>query len=259
MAKKILSKGIDISYANGKIDWSIMKNNVDWVIFRVGYGSDYASQDDAQFKNNIEGCEKYGIPYGVYLYSYADTAEKAKSEAEHCIRLLKGHHPTMPVFYDMEEEKIRVLGKDRILQHAKIFCRYITEAGYLYGTYCNTDWFTNYLTDKWYDSYPKWLAQYNNVVTYKGTYDIWQYSCKGKMPGHSGDFDMNYCYTSFLKGDVNLDGKITAADARMALQASAKMKKLNNIQKWNADMNKDGKLTASDAKAILEIAAKIKK
>ena len=90
MAKTILSKGIDVSYANGKIDWSVMKNHVDWVIFRVGYGSNYASQDDAQFENNIKGCEKYGIPYGVYLYSYADTVEKAKSEAEHCIRLLKG-------------------------------------------------------------------------------------------------------------------------------------------------------------------------
>lgn len=229
MAKEILSKGIDISYANGKIDWSIMKDEVDWVILRVGFGSNYESQDDAQFKNNIEGCEKYEIPYGVYLYSYATTVEKAKSEAEHCVRLLKGHRPTMPVFYDMEEERIRVLGNSKILELAKTFCNEITKAGYLYGTYCNTNWFTNYLTDKWYDQYPKWLAQYNDKVTYKGTYDIWQYSSTGKINGHKGNFDMNYCYTSFLPGDINLDGKITAADARLALRAASKLAKLSKL------------------------------
>ena len=258
MAKEILSKGIDISYANGKIDWSIMKDEVDWVILRVGFGSNYESQDDAQFKNNIEGCEKYGIPYGVYLYSYATTIEKAKSEAEHCIRLLKGHRPTMPVFYDMEEERIRVLGNNKILDLAKTFCNEITKAGYLYGTYCNTNWFTNYLTDKWYDQYPKWLAQYNDKVTYKGTYDIWQYSSTGKINGHKGNFDMNYCYTSFLPGDINLDGKITAADARLALRAASKLAKLSKLQIWNADMNKDGKVTAADARTILKLSAGVK-
>jgi GH25 family lysozyme M1 (1,4-beta-N-acetylmuramidase) len=135
----------------------------------------------------------------------------------------------MPVFYDMEEEKIRRLGKETILKHAQLFCHYIEKAGYLYGTYCNTDWFTNYLTDKWYDQYPKWLAQYNDKVTYKGTYDIWQYSSTGKINGHKGNFDMNYCYTSFLPGDINLDGKITAADARLALRAASKLAKLSKL------------------------------
>ena len=258
MAKEILSRGIDISYANGKIDWSIMKDEVDWVIFRVGFGGDYVAQDDTQFQNNINGCEKYNIPYGVYLYSYADTTGKVESEAKHCLRLLKGHKPVMPVFYDMEEEKIRRLGKQKILEHAKLFCKRITEAGYLYGTYCNTDWFTNYLTDGWYDTYPKWLAQYNNKVTYKGTYDIWQYSCTGTIKGHTSKFDMNYCYTSFLPGDINLDGKVTAADARLALRAASKLAKLNTTQVWNADMNKDGKVTAADARTILKLSANVK-
>ena len=47
MSKKILSKGIDVSYANGKIDWAKMKDNIDWAILRCGYGGDYSNQDDA--------------------------------------------------------------------------------------------------------------------------------------------------------------------------------------------------------------------
>lgn len=258
MAKEILSKGIDVSYANGKIDWSTMKSQIDWAILRVGFGGDYTTQDDVQFQNNINGCEKYNIPYGVYLYSYATTVDKAISEANHVIRLLKGHKPTMPVFYDLEEDKIQLIGKDNILKISKAFCQKITEAGYLFGTYANKNWYTNYLTDKWYDNYPKWLAQYGSTVTYKGTYDIWQYSDKGTFTGFNGKFDMNYCYTSFLPGDINLDGKVTAADARLALRAASKLAKLNTIQLWNADMNKDGKVTAADARTILKLSAEVK-
>lgn len=257
MAKKIMSKGIDVSYANGKIDWSKMKGQIDWAILRIGYGGDYTNQDDAQWLNNVKGCEKYGIPYGVYLYSYATNTTKAKSEAAHTIRLLKGHKPTLPVFLDLEESSISRLGKSTILSIAKTFCDEITKAGYLYGTYANKSWFTNYLTDKWYDNYPKWIAQYNNAVTYTGTYDIWQYSSTGRFNGYSCNFDMNYCYTSFLKGDVNLDGKVTAADAGLALRAGAKLTKLTAIQAWNADVNGDGKVNAADAQRILQMAAKL--
>ena len=235
-----------------------MKNNIDWVIIRCGYGGNYSSQDDAQWEHNVSSCEKYGIPYGVYLYSYATNEEKAKSEAEHTIRLLKGHEPKMPVFLDLEENRIASLGKAKILSIAKIFCNEITKNGYLYGTYANKNWFANYLTDSWYDKYPKWIAQYNKTVTYKGTYDIWQYSSNGTFDGFNSKFDLNYCYTSFLKGDANGDGKVTSADAREALRVAAKIDNCNATEKHLMDMNNDGRITSADAREILKDAARIK-
>ena len=258
MAKKILSEGIDVSYANGKIDWSKMKDKIDWVILRCGYGGNYTNQDDAQWLNNVAGCEKYGIPYGVYLYSYATDTTKAKSEAAHVIRLLKGHKPDMPVFYDLEEPRISALSKAKVLEIAKTFCNEITKAGYLYGTYSSKSWFTNFLVDKWYDKYPKWVAQYYSSCTYTGTYDIWQYSSTGKFSGYNCNFDMNHCYTSFKKGDVNKDGKVTAVDAREALRAAAGLETLDVIQKHNADVNNDGKVTAVDAREILKESSGLK-
>lgn len=255
MAKEITAKGIDVSAHQGKIDWSKAKKHVDFVIIRCGYGGNYTNQDDKQWKNNIEACEKYGIPYGVYLYSYATTVEKAKSEADHVIRLLKGHRPDMPVFYDMEENTIAIQGKAKILSFAKAFCEKITAAGYLYGTYANKNWFENYMTNVWYDKYPKWLAQYNSKVTYNGIYDIWQYSSRGNVSGISGYVDMNYSYTSYLKGDVDGDGDVDAADARKAIRASAKLEKLTDAQKNAADMNNDGNVTAADAQSILQKSA----
>ena len=257
MANKVLFKGIDVSYANGKIDWAKVKNEIDFAVLRCGFGGDYTSQDDTQWKNNVEACEKYNIPYGVYIYSYATTTDKAKSEAKHVIRLLKGHKPDLPVFFDLEESKIAELGKSKILELSKVFCDAITKEGYLYGTYANKNWFSNYLTDKWYDKYPKWLAQYSSSVTYKGTYDIWQYTDKGTVKGISGGVDMNIAYVSYLKGDINNDGKVTAADARLALRAASQLKMLSETEKYLADVNGDGKITAADARKILQESASI--
>lgn len=251
MAKKILFNGIDVSYANGRLDWAKMKGKIDFAILRCGFGGDYTNQDDSQFLNNVKGCESYGIPYGVYLYSYATTVDKAKSEADHALRLLKGRKPAYPVFLDLEEKQIANVGKAKILEIAKTFCYEIEKAGYQYGTYANKNWFTNYLTDKWYDSKIKWLAQYNDTVTYKGSYDIWQHSSTGKFDGFRGSFDLNRCYTSFVKGDVNNDGKVTATDARTILRASAKLETLSGQPAKNADMDADGSITAEDAREAL--------
>ena len=255
MSQIMLHKGIDVSYANGDIDWSMTKDEVDFAIIRCGFGGDYSSQDDSKWKRNVEACEKYCIPYGVYLYSYATTITKIKSEAAHVIRLLKGHKPDMPVFLDLEENVIANLGNNIILELVKVFCDEITKAGYLYGTYANKNWFSNYLTDKWYDKYPKWIAQYSSSVTYKGSYDIWQYTDKGYIPGIKGYTDLNIAYTSYLKGDVNGDGKITAADARLALRAASQLEILSETEKYLADVNSDGRITAADARKILQKSA----
>lgn len=60
-----------------------------------------------------------------------------------------------------------------------------------------------------------------------------------------------------IKGDVNGDGKITAADARQALRASARLENLNDKQTAAADINGDGKVTASDARSILRKSARL--
>lgn len=255
MAEKILSTGIDVSYAQGKIDWSKLKETVDFAIIRCGFGGDYTNQDDSQWLNNVKGCKANGIPFGVYLYSYATTVEKAKSEAEHVIRLVKDIDFDLPVFLDLEEEQIRRLGIAKILEIAKTFCYYIEKAGYTYGTYSNKNWFTNYLTDEWYDNKIKWLAQYYDKVTYTGRYDIWQYTSSAKFDGISGNVDHNRCYVSFLKGDADGDGKITAADSRKILRASAGLENLTGQNRENADYNDDGEITAADSRAVLRESA----
>ena len=56
-------------------------------------------------------------------------------------------------------------------------------------------------------------------------------------------------------GDVNGDGKITAADARLALRIAAQLENPTPEQFYAADLTGDGKITASDARKILRISA----
>lgn len=64
---------------------------------------------------------------------------------------------------------------------------------------------------------------------------------------------------AFTAGDVNEDGSIKAADARLALRYSAKLEKFSDEQIKAADVDNSGKVTASDARKILRESAKLTK
>ena len=196
---KAICKGIDVSYHNGTIDWKRVKQSeVEYAIIRCGYGTNDKNQDDKKWEENVKGCIDNNIPYGVYLYSYADTVEKASSEADHAIRLLQGKKFKYPVYYDLEEDAIRKkLSKTEIANIAKTFCNKLSAKGYTVGIYANKDWVTNYLTDSCFNNWTKWVAQYNTVCNYKGKYDMWQCSSTGRVPGISGNVDLNYSYSPF--------------------------------------------------------------
>jgi hypothetical protein len=134
----------------------------------------------------------------VYHYSYATSVEAAMSEAAHVLRLLKGHKPQYPVYYDLEDAG--TTGKQSnatILAIAKTWVEAIEAAGYTAGIYANYHWHNTKLTDAWYDTKPRWVAQYNETCDLKKPYQIWQYSSKGRVDGIAGNVDMNYCYHEY--------------------------------------------------------------
>lgn len=184
---------IDVSTWQGKIDWEKVKPHIDGVIIRCGYGQDITKQDDKRFKYNADECTRLGIPFGVYLYSYANSEEKAKSEAQHALRLIKPYKLSFPVYLDLEEYTKRKGAADR----AVIFCEMIKEAGYMPGIYANLNWWNNYLRSTKLDVYTKWVAQYHTKLQYKKPCDMWQYSSKGKVEGIKGRVDVNECYRDF--------------------------------------------------------------
>lgn len=207
-------KVIDISYSQGRIDFDALKGNVDGVIIRCGYGNDDPNQDDAWWERNVSECERLGIPYGVYLYSYATDASMAQSETNHILRLIRGRKLSYPVYIDLEESS------QRPYFNASWFVemgRQIEAAGYWFGIYANLDWFRNTIGNK-LDRFTRWVAQYNDTLdTYA---DMWQYSSTGSVPGVSGNCDMDICYRDLpgeIRGKKEPDPVVTPSGSVMQL------------------------------------------
>ena len=199
-----LKKGIDVSRHQGRINWAQVKaSGIEFAIIRCGYGNDLVSQDDKWWEYNVSECERLGIPYGVYIYSYATTIAEAESEANHVLRLLKGHAPSYPVYYDMEDDSTIFVGNRMLGNMAKTFCDKISAAGYRPGIYANKNWWNTYLTSSVFNnsSWSKWVAQYNYECNYQGSYDMWQCTSSGYVNGVDGKVDLNFWMTKTQDAD----------------------------------------------------------
>ena len=190
-----VAKGLDVSHHQGKIDWEkVSKSDVDFVIIRCGYGNNLTSQDDKYFAQNVAGCEKYNIPYGIYIYSYALSKSDAKSEAK----------PTYPIYIDYEDSSQNGLTPKQLGNFATAFFNKTIAAGYKAGVYANLNWWTNKLTDSRFNQWTKWVAQYNSACSYTKPYQIWQSTSTGKVPGVNGNADLNF----LMQFDCIEDGHI---------------------------------------------------
>lgn len=175
---------VDVSEWNQDINWPEAKAaGVEYAIIRCGFGQDSIGQDDKYFRINMEGALDAGIKVGVYFYAYATNYDTACGEAHHCIRLIEPYRDqiSLPVFYDVEEEK-------NIPHIADVVAGFINTMNY-YGYNCGV-----YTAVSWYDAYFRpidcdyiWLASWGNddgqPHTPPNYCDIWQYTSKGTVNG----------------------------------------------------------------------------
>jgi len=201
-----IAKGIDVSEWNGRIDWAKVKaDGISFAILRIGY-STYL---DSEFEYNVRECERLGIPYGVYVYSYARNAEQAGREADAVIKFLAGHTPSYPVYIDIEDPTAHAgLSPATFAAMATAFCTRIEKAGYEPGVYSMLSWWENYFTSSVFDNWSKWIAQIYSECEYAGSYRLWQCSWTGSVAGISGDVDLNFEFNDALQGPATTTGRV---------------------------------------------------
>ena len=192
---KNLLKGIDVSYAQGVIDWEKVKASglVDFAILRAGYGKE-TSQIDDQFSRNYTACKQLGIPVGVYWYSYATTVDEAEQEAKVCLQTIQGKQFEYPVAFDIEEA--RCLPQADAL--STTFCTALENAGYYTAIYTFKSALESNFSAAVKNRYDIFLSHIGVQQTdYAGSYGLWQYSWTGCIPGISGDVDLDYAYKDY--------------------------------------------------------------
>ncbi len=183
---------IDVSEYNGEIDWPIVKNSagIYGTIIRISEGCE---KEDVKLAKNVAEVKRLGIPYGIYIYSYAENYNEGKQYAEFTKKMIEkyGLNPTLGIYLDIEWNKVVsymntqqytdvVNGFMSVLPHAKIYANLNYANGVL-----NTPYLRSYIT---------WIAQWNNTCSYTGYYKMWQFTSDGSIPGINGRVDLNYYY-----------------------------------------------------------------
>ena len=196
-------RGIDVSEWQGNINWDLVKKQIDFAILKLGnIGDNTKFWLDPKFVRNYNECVRLNIPIGVYVYSYTNEVDNAKAAARDVVNYLRDKRIQLPVYIDMEDAEISVEGKDKLTQICIEFNTIIEQAGLWAGVYANLNWYNNYLNkDEIKRRYTTWIAHpenANNLDKYKGQYDMFQYSFKGKISGISGNVDMNYLYRDLV-------------------------------------------------------------
>ena len=198
-------KGIDVSAHQGNINWDAVKaSGIDFAIIRISYGQ---SAVDSKAIRNIQECIRVGMPFGVYVYSYALNVNNAINEANLVIRTLAPYKDKVrfPVIIDMEDadgykRKHGMPSYDTLVSICEKECLMFEEAGYYAAIYASKSWFDTKLNSSRLNRFDKWMAWWNSSASSKfdhNAYGLWQYSSSGSVSGISGRVDMNESFKDY--------------------------------------------------------------
>lgn len=196
------SFGIDVSTWQRKIDWrKVKQSGISFAMIRAGFRKLDAGTIvmDNRFLDNIKGAIANNINVGVYFFSVATNGAEALEEAEWLVNVIKDYDITYPVAIDIEvfnQNRMQGVSYDTMTDNALIFCEYVRKMGYTPMIYSYANAFTKYFNTAKFKNERIWLAQYNDTVTYKGKYHMWQNTSDGSVPGIEGRVDMNVAYFS---------------------------------------------------------------
>ena len=200
---------IDVSKSQKNINWDQLWNSgeIDGVIIKISAGSDpntYAYKENIKwYQNAVSNCERLGIPYGVYWYSYAepydwDYYSETINEANQFLSFIKGHNPVLGVYWDLEENRSFVQYNIMVPKFLEIMHNNGIDA----KIYCNKSWAETRLQN--FKQYISWIAHYtgskqadgswykipNRLTEYEG-WRIWQFTDAASVTGINGYVDMN--------------------------------------------------------------------
>jgi lysozyme len=192
--------GIDVSHWQGEIDWArVAQSGVKFAFIKATEFPDrrISVYIDQQLKSNINGAVQNNILWGAYHFfrTHIDPIIQAQVFCE-----TVGQFTSLPPVMDLEvagskgtklNEKVQsfVDEVERITSRKPI----IYTSGGFWRSYML---FNRRMDADWAQTYPLWLAQYTSnwpSIPYPWvSWDFWQYSDSGKLPGIPGSVDMNW-------------------------------------------------------------------
>ena len=204
-----MQRGIDVSSAQGNINWNLVKPSIDFAIIHINSGT--SQSVESKFLYNATECERLGIPYGAYWFCYDLTAQDAYNSGVAAGQIISQNNltNTYPIYYDFEAtgDPDNPGSVEWLVQHGisvtpalvqsliESFCNGVESQGLSAGVYFNASMYTQYQYQTLFANHPswsKWIAQWNSTQPTWTTWDFWQYSETGIVSGISGNVDLDY-------------------------------------------------------------------
>ena len=170
--------GIDISRWQGDFDFTkAMAEGVKFVVIKGG-GGDESLYVDPRFEENYRKAKDKGLPAGCYWFSKALTEDEAKKEAAYFYdNVLKGRQFELPVYMDVENKAMLALGKRKLTDVIKAWCKELEKRNMLPGIYSSKSYFSTYLYDSELTQYPHWVAAWAKSCRFapESCFGMWQF------------------------------------------------------------------------------------
>lgn len=202
--------GIDVSYAQDEIDWTLVKSDgVRFAMLRIGFRgySEGKIVLDNWFEENVKGALAAGVDVGVYFFSQALNEAEAREEANWVLDIIRDYDITYPVVFDWEfyygtpGARTNNMDSETLTSCAIAFCEVIEDAGYKPMVYFNMS--LGYL---YYDlsellKYDFWLAELGEPPIFYYNFHMLQYSHTGRVKGINEDIevDLNLSFVDYSK------------------------------------------------------------
>lgn len=196
-----VKKVIDVSQYNGHIDWSkVSKTDVDGVIIRIVSHKGGYYHIDKQFENNLNGCRKYNIPFGIYIYDYSNNVTDADNEAKMILNYLSIYkispsELSYPVYLDMERPELSTTTNELVVD---AFVNKLANSNYNTKVYSYRSLLQTKLNSPTIYQHVDWVAAYTSSLGFSNNWyrgpKGWQYSNGAFVDGISGYVDMSVWY-----------------------------------------------------------------
>ena len=228
--------GIDVSHWQNNIDWAqVAAAGYKFAMIKVAgrsIGEEGSLYIDDYYEQNIRGALNNGIQVGVYFFSQALSVQEAYEEASLILDLIKDYRITYPVVFDWETTSgyrtCDRLDRETLTQICEAFCDTVRSHGYQPMIYMSkNDWYNKVDAARLTSKYKSWLAWYfykyygtgvnftegDSVPDVSFSYQMWQYTSTGSVPGISGNVDMNIAFFSY-GGSSTKEAELVVPDTK---------------------------------------------
>lgn len=201
---------MDVSRWQGRINWNKVKASglVSGVMLKTVSTNRKLSKRkdglyvDPTFEHNYAECKRLRIPVGVYYYTYATDKEMADAELALLKTALTGKTFELPISVDVEDNKLRKLGKQALTDLTAYALATIEQWGFYALLYTGLNFGETrlYMGGAALRKYDVWVAAYrDDKPTPAWLFGMWQYTSTASVPGVSGNVDLSHAYKDYAK------------------------------------------------------------